>query len=56
MSKRKEKLCMLEFPLNVTTKDGQLVPEMKKYIHEWVKENSDRINKPIFERIFGNKK
>lgn len=46
----------MAFPSIVTTKDGKLTPEMKKYIDQWVKENSDKINKPIFERIFGSKK
>lgn len=46
----------MEFPSVVITKDRKLTPEMKRYIDQWVKENSDKINEPIFERIFGSKK
>lgn len=45
-----------KFPSAVTTKAGKLAPEMEQYINQWIKENSDRINKPIFERIYGTKK
>lgn len=43
-------------PLTVKTKDDKLSPEIQDFVHEWVKANSDKINRMIYERIFEQSK
>lgn len=51
--KREMKYEKMKMPTVIKTKDGELTPEMERYIRDWVKENSDEINKNIFRKIPG---